>query len=240
MKSQAALALYEELHRLAEPERVPILLRFFQTGPGQYAEGDVFWGIRMPNIRQLVRKWRTRISPEELLPLLHDPVHEVRMTVLLLWTAHYPKLTAETQQQLIDTYLSQLAYVNNWDLVDLSAPYLLGRHLYENPSIQRTLLDQMVQAPHLWTQRVALVSTLYLIKKGEFDDIERISVQLLKHPHHLIHKAMGWMWREVGKRDRDRLEVFLHTHIQRIPRTSLRYAIEHFSATQRAYYLTLT
>ena len=230
--------LRTELRKLAEPERATTLSRYFQTGPGQYAEGDVFWGVSMPRIRSLVRPWRDKIPPEELLPLLQDPTHECRMLALLIWVAQYPKLSATERQRLVNGYLAQLAFVNNWDLVDLSAPHLVGRHLYETTT-NRQLLDQLAAIPHLWSQRVAIVATLYLIKKGQFDDVERVSVLLLHHPHHLIHKAIGWMWREVGKQDRERLEYFLHQHIRDLPRTSLRYAIEHFTPRQRSYYLSL-
>ena len=224
-----------DLADLADEERAIQIARFFQTGPGQYAEGDLFWGIPNPEVRKVVRRW-TQLGFDEVENLLRDPVHECRFAALLIWVSQYPKATQAQQQAIFDSYLAHLDYINNWDLVDLSAPNIVGQHVFDQ---DRGVLYLLARRPHLWSQRVALIATFYFIRKNQFADSLALAEILLFHKHHLIHKAIGWMLREIGKRDLDILEEFLHRHIQGIPRTSLRYAIEHLPPFRRQYYLAL-
>lgn len=224
-----------DLARLVDEERAIQVARFFQTGPGQYAEGDVFWGISNPEVRKVVRRWE-HLDFDKVEDLLRDPVHECRFAALLLWVRQYPKASAVEQQAIFDSYLAHLDYINNWDLVDLSARDIVGRHLFER---DRGVLYELARRPHLWSQRVALIATFYFIRKNQLADSLALAELLLPHTHHLIHKAIGWMLREIGKRDLDVMEEFLHRHIQRLPRTSLRYAIEHLLPFRRQYYLSL-
>ncbi|GAB2783042.1 DNA alkylation repair protein [Rhabdobacter roseus] len=226
-----------ELAARANPERAAFMSRYFQTGPGQYAEGDIFWGISNPQARDVARRWRLALAhPAEVLPLLQDPVHECRLVALLLWVAYYPKAPKMHQEVLYELYLTHRAYINNWDLVDLSARDIVGYHLWEK---DRSVLMELSQSTHLWTQRIALLATFYFIREGQFEDTIRVAEVLLTSKHPLIHKAIGWMLREIGKRDLDTLEAFLHQHSGVLARTSLHYAIERLPPARRQYYLTL-
>ncbi len=227
--------LRSELAALADQERAVQVARFFQTGPGQYAEGDIFWGIPNPKVREVAKRW-SGLSLPEIEGLLRDPVHECRFAALLVWMKQYPKVSASDQQMIFDSYLAHLDYINNWDLVDLSAPLIVGHHLFDR---DRQIIYELARRPHLWSQRVAIIATLYFIRQNQFSDTLALSKILLAHPHHLIHKAVGWMLREVGKRDLDVMEEFLHQHIAALPRTSLRYAIEKLPPFRRQYYLSL-
>lgn len=224
-----------DLADLADDDRAIQVARFFQTGPGQYAEGDIFWGIPNPEVRKVARRWE-HLDFGEVENLLRDPVHECRFVALLIWVRQYPKASAVAQQAIFESYLAHLDYINNWDLVDLSARDIVGRHLFDQ---DRGVLYALARRPHLWSQRVALIATFYFIRKNQFADSLALAQILLPHEHHLIHKAIGWMLREIGKRDLDVMEEFIHRHILRLPRTSLRYAIEHLSPFRRQYYLAL-
>ena len=228
-------SIRSELASLADKTRAVQVAKFFQTGPGQYAEGDLFWGISNPAVRQVARRWE-HLALDEVENLLRDPVHECRFAALLIWVRQYPKAPKAMQQAIFDSYFSHLDYINNWDLVDLSARDIVGRHLFDK---DRSALYGLARRRHLWAQRVALIATFYFIRKNQFADFLALAELLLPHEHHLIHKAIGWMLRETGKRDLDVMEEFLHRHIQRIPRTSLRYAIEHLPPFRRQYYLSL-
>ena len=220
-----------DLANLADEERAIQVARFFQTGPGQYAEGDLFWGIPNPEVRKVARRW-AHLDFAEVENLLRDPVHECRFAALLIWIKQYPKATLAQQQAIFDGYLAHVEYIDNWDLVDLSARDIVGRHLFDQDR-------RILYAPHLWSQRVALIATFYFIRKNQFADSLALAEMLVSHEHHLIHKAIGWMLREIGKRDLDVMEEFLHQHILHLPRTSLRYAIEHLPPFRRQYYLAL-
>ncbi|WP_373515537.1 DNA alkylation repair protein [Persicitalea sp.] len=224
-----------ELAELADEDRSRQVSRFFQNGPGQYAEGDVFWGIPNPKVREVAKRW-THLNLKQVEKLLRDPIHECRFAALLIWLKKYPKATAIDQQAIFDSYLTHLEYINNWDLVDISAPHIVGHYLFDK---DREVLYDLASRPHLWSQRVAIISTFHFIRKNQFTDTLALSKILLSHPHHLIHKAIGWMLREVGKRDLDSMEAFLHEHTVALPRTSLRYAIEKLPPSRRQYYLTL-
>lgn len=209
--------------------------RYFKTMPGEYAEGDIFWGISNPIVRKVAQRWKDLpfVAVEEL---LRDPIHECRLTALLIWVMQYPKTTLEQQEAIFKSYLEHLNYINNWDLVDLSARDIVGRHLYDK---DRSILYRLADSSHVWSQRVALISTFYFINKGDFVMSMALAERLLPHKHHLIHKAIGWVLREIGKRDLDCMEIFLHQYIGQLPRTTLRYAIEKLPPARRQYYLSL-
>lgn len=224
-----------ELASLADEKRAVQVARYFQTGPGQYAEGDVFWGIPNAEVRRVAKAWKA-LSFEDVEALLRDPIHECRFAALLIWVWQYPKASPSQKQAIFDSYLSYLTYINNWDLVDLSARDIVGRHLYDK---DRSILFTLAQSPLLWARRVSLIATFYFIKEGEFDTSLALARTLLSDKHPLIHKAIGWVLREIGKRDLDLMEEFLHHHIRELPRTTLRYAIEKLSPSRRQYYLSL-
>lgn len=224
-----------ELASLADESRAILVARYFQTGPGQYAEGDVFWGISNPEVRR-VAKLYPDMNRAEVEELLRDPIHECRFAALLVWIRQYPKASADGKQAIFESYLAHLDYINNWDLVDLSARDIVGRHLFDK---DRSILFALAARPHLWAQRVSIISTFYFIGRGDFETSLEIARLLLPHPHHLIHKAVGWTLREIGKRDLNLMEEFLQYHITELPRTALRYAIEKLPPSRREFYLSL-
>ena len=230
-----ARAILRDLRSLASPEKQSVLLRFFKTGPGEYGEGDRFLGVMVPQIRA-VAKAHPDASPAAVDALLASPWHEARECALFLLCDRYPRSSRANRNAIHARYLAAAAAnrVNNWDLVDLSAPTLVGLHLLDKP---RGLLDDLARRPSLWENRIAVVSTLAFVRRGGLDDAFRLSAALLPHPHDLIHKAVGWVLRECGKRDPDRLRAFLAAHLPSLPRTTLRYAIERFPAPERATWL---
>jgi len=229
--------LQNELQAFSSPDKAAVVSRFFKTGKGQYGEGDFFLGISMPEIRATVAKYKS-LSISDWKELLHSPYHEFRMAALIGLIKLFQKAKKEeqTQQIIFDIYLTHLDYINNWDLVDVTCRDIVGAFLLQK---DRSILYELAESTNLWVQRVAIVSTWYFIKHHQFLDTLQISEMLLTHKHNLIHKAVGWMLREVGKRDVLVLEEFLDTHIHQMPRTALRYAIEHFPESKRKYYLSL-
>jgi 3-methyladenine DNA glycosylase AlkD len=226
----AALA---DLRRLANPAKAQFLSRFFKTGPGEYAAGDRFLGIPVPALRQLAKKYQDLpLSCVE--QLIQSPDHETRLLGLLLLVRRYPRAEATEQESLFRCYVRNARHINNWDLVDLSAPQILGAHLEFR---DRGLLEQWAASPVLWKRRLALLATFHYIRKHDFRLTLRLANRLLQDPEDLLHKATGWMLREVGKRDRRALEAFLRTRYQRMPRTMLRYAIERLPEPRRLAYL---
>jgi 3-methyladenine DNA glycosylase AlkD len=223
--------LRAELQRHANPERAAILQRFFKTGPGEYAAGDKFIGLTVPQIRALAKRYR-QLSLADTCRLLHSPVHEERLLALLLLVQAYRAGTE--QQRIYELYLQNTRYINNWDLVDCSAEHIVGAFLRER---SRSPLQQLAKSENLWERRIAILATFHFIKRGEFAPTLQIGRQLLRDEHDLIHKAVGWMLREVGKRDRATEETFLRQHYRQMPRTMLRYAIERFPETLRQRYL---
>lgn len=235
-----------------EQQRI-ILSRFFKTGKGEYGEGDRFLGLKVPQTRAVVREAKLKVTLPEIAELLKSEWHEVRLSGFLLlveeMSAALPKRGKDTPEQalrrrlILDLYLRNAHRANNWDLVDLSAPYIVGNYLMAplpDGSLPPTdLLDRLAADTNLWRQRISIVSTATLIRANCFDDTLRIAVKLLPHPHDLIHKATGWMLREVGKRDLPTLLAFLDTHHAAMSRTTLRYAIERLSPAQRHHYLDL-
>jgi len=228
-----AKSVQERLAALADPARARILAGFFKTGPGEYGEGDRFRGIPVPMQRRVARDFR-RLPLREIDRLLRSPWHEDRLTALLILTLRFPRAAETEQREIYSFYLRRARRVNNWDLVDLTAPCIVGGWL-AGRSIGP--LRRLARSRDLWERRIAMVATFAFIRRGEFGAVEEIAETLLRDPHDLIHKAAGWMLREVGKRDRATLERFLDRHAATMPRTMLRYAIEKFSPARRQRYL---
>lgn len=218
------IALKRELRQAADPERARTSAWFFKTGEGDYGEGDQFLGVRVPVQRQIAKRYRA-ISLESVAQLIASPVHEYRLVALEILVSKYMSGAARERQQVFNFYRRQRKWVNNWDLVDGSAPQILGAYLVPRG---RDLLDQMAVSKVVWERRMAIVATAAFIRHGEFDDTFRIAEGLLNDKHDLIHKAVGWMLREIGKRSESALLEFLQTHYEAMPRTALRYAIERF------------
>ena len=225
----------QELKGYIDDEKAAFLPRFFKAFKGGYGEGDQFLGIVVPLQRKVARKYYKKISLEEIESLLKEPVHEYRLTALLMLVNKFEKATDEPERKaIVDTYLNNLESVNNWDLVDLSAPNILGAFLFDK---DKSILYKMARTPDLWKQRIAILSTFYFIKQGRYDDTLKIAEILLTHEHDLIQKAVGWMLREIGKRD-FRVEYdFLKLNYRIMPRTMLRYAIERFESELRQKFL---
>jgi 3-methyladenine DNA glycosylase AlkD len=225
--------ILKEIQAVANPEKAEFLRRFFKTGPGQYGEGDRFLGIVVPVTRRIARAHRqTPLS--EIEKLLQNPYHEIRLCALLILTERSKKATEKEREAIYHFYLQHTDYINNWDLVDLTCPEIVGKYLLNKD--RKTLYD-LAGKPHLWKQRIAIVSTLTFIRQGEFADTFALAEKLINHRHDLIHKACGWMLREAGKRDRDALTGFLENFAHLLPRTALRYAIEHYPPEKRHYFM---
>ena len=228
-----ATVIRQELETYIDPIKREYLPRFFKTGKGQYGEGDRFLGVVVPNTRLVARKHR-EVPFEVVAELLRSEWHECRLCALLILVERFKKSDEPMRKELYEFYLSQTARVNNWDLVDLSAPAIVGEYLLDKP---REELYRLAASPLLWEQRIAVVSTITLIRNRDFIDILRLSELLLHHPHDLMQKAIGWMLREMGKRDPDLLVQFLEKWSKQMPRTMLRYSIEKFSPEERAYFM---
>jgi len=229
-------AARQSLRSYANPEKANILQRFFKTGKGEYAEGDRFIGVVVPNIRKVAKQFED-LDLSNVLTLLSSPIHEERLLALLILVRQYARGAAAPQEQIVKAYLANLEYVNNWDLVDSSAQHILGAHLYEKNKTHRAILYRLVSSARLWDRRVAMISTYHFIKHRDFTDTLNLARRLLKDPEDLMHKAVGWMLREVGKQDQRVLEEFLTIHAHEMPRTMLRYAIERFPERKRQVYL---
>ncbi len=218
---------------LADPLVAAQSQRFFKTGPGQYGEGDHFIGIRVPELRRLARKYRA-LGREQVERLLQSKIHEHRQVALFILVDQFKRGSETTRQRIYTLYQRNLGHINNWDLVDASAPHIVGAWL-ENRS--RLPLKRLARADALWERRIAMLATFHYIRKGEFEETLSMAQMLLKDREDLIHKAVGWMLREVGKRDPETAEVFLRRHYRAMPRTMLRYAIEKFPEAKRQAYL---
>jgi len=229
---QAAI-LQSQLRALASPEVAVVLKRFFKTGPGQYGEGDVFLGIKVPLLRALAKQHR-EASLATIAALLDSRYHEERLFALLLLMQWYQAADESGKQAAFDLYLGNTHRINNWDLVDVSAPHLVGCHLEQR---SRAVLDTLARSPLLWERRIAIVATFHFIRRNDCADTLRLARILLRDEHDLIHKAVGWMLREVGKRDFAAAQSFLHKHHRDMPRTLLRSAIERFEPSLRQQYL---
>ncbi|HSB33076.1 MAG TPA: DNA alkylation repair protein [Nitrospirota bacterium] len=223
----------KRLRLLADKEKARVLRGFFKTGPGQYGEGDLFLGITVPALRRLAKQCRDT-SIAEAARLLASPVHEERLLALLLLVRIFEAGDEAAKKKICGFYLRNTRYVNNWDLVDLSAPNIVGNYLLDK---SRKPLYAFAKSRDLWKRRIAIMATFAFIKEHDYADTLRISGLLLNDEHDLIHKAVGWMLREVGKRALSAEETFLKKHYKTMPRTMLRYAIERFPGGKRRKYL---
>lgn len=228
-----AQQIRKRLRQFASPEKARLLQGFFKTGPGQYGEGDVFLGVVVPDIRRTAKEFRGTSIPE-LRTLLLTGVHEERLLALLMLVHAYEKGDDAVRRKIYALYLKSTKHINNWDLVDLSAPRIVGKHLMNR---DRKVLYALARSRDLWKRRIAVLATFMFISEGDFDDALAIAALLLPDEHDLIHKAVGWMLREVGKRSLATEERFLKRHYKNMPRTMLRYAIERFPETKRLRYL---
>ena len=223
----------QELRQAADPDQAAHLQRFFKTGPGEYGHGDCFLGIRVPELRRLA-KAHCDLSLADAGKLLHSKFHEQRMVALLILTYRFPKAQADEQGRICQFFLGNTRWINNWDLVDVTVPQVVGAYLLER---DRTPLYGLAVSPSLWERRMSIIATFFFIKHHQFDDTLRIADLLIDDGHDLIHKAVGWMLREVGKRDQSAMEAFLVPRYAKMPRTMLRYAIEKFPEPKRFAYL---
>lgn len=225
-----------EIYRLANPKKQKVFIRFFKTGVGQYGEGDQFLGLTVPQQRLLAKKYQ-HLSLNDIEALLTNPIHEFRLIALIILTHHFQK-TIGRQKKIVDFYLNHTKWINNWDLVDLSAYKILGEYLHAH-DIGASVLYRLARSPLLWERRIAIVSTFAFIRDNQLTHTLALSEALLHDTHDLMHKAVGWMLREAGKRDQAQLKQFLNTYAAVMPRTTLRYAIEKFSDSTRKHYLSL-
>jgi len=217
----------------AQPARIPVLKSFFKTGPGEYGEGDVFVGVSLPAMREVCRDCRGA-GLDAIRTLLRSRVHEERSLALLLLVDAFKRGDEEARRSIHEFYLRHTAFINNWDLVDSSAPSIVGAWLHER---SRAPLRRLAKSRSLWERRMAILATHYFIRQGDLKETLRIADMLLADPHDLIHKAVGWMLREVGNRDAAAERRFLRTRYRQMPRTMLRYAIEKFPPAERKMYL---
>lgn len=231
-----ASQIFERLKLVSSPEKAKANAWFFKTGPGEYGEGDKFIGVNVPNQRSVAKDLFSDLSIEEVLRCLRSPWHEERLTSLFVMVLKYQKGNDVDKHLIVGKYLENAKYVNNWDLVDSSAPYILGDWLVDR---DKSVLYELVESENLWERRISIISTLFFIRQYKYEDTLKLSEQLLIDKHDLIHKAVGWCLREVGKKDEDLLLGFLDRHVQKMPRTTLRYAIERLPEEQRKYYLVL-
>ncbi len=225
-----------DLQKLADSKKAEILSGFFKTGVGQYGEGDIFLGITVPDQRRVSKKY-PNLNLDDIEKLLSSKIHEHRLTSLFLLIHRYQKSGNSEKKKIFNFYLKNTRNINNWDLVDLSAHQILGDYMIRNPEM-RNILYKLADSENLWEKRVSIISTLAFIRKGKFEDTLKISEILLNDKHDLIQKAVGWMLREIGKRDQKTEERFLKKHYKTMPRTTLRYAIERFDASKRKFYMS--
>jgi 3-methyladenine DNA glycosylase AlkD len=226
-------ALKNELIEIADPDKAKVLSRFFKTGKGEYGEGDVFLGIPVPEQRRIAEKYQG-LTVSDIKKLLSSTTHEHRLVALLILIIQYRKESPDGKKRLCDFYLNNRAQVNNWDLVDLSAHHILGDYLLDK---DRAVLYQLAASDNVWERRIAIMSTFAFIRKNQFEDTFNIASLLLRDTHDLIHKAAGWMLREIGKKNQAAEEEFLLKYFKEMPRTMLRYAIERFEDEKREFYL---
>jgi len=221
--------LKKDLGALADKNRIPDYQRFFKTGKGDYGEGDIFIGVKVPNIRKITKKYKD-LSIPAISELVSSPIHEERMCALIIMTLRYP----QDKDTFYKLYLQNLRYINNWDLVDVTCPRIVGDYLLDKP---RDILYKMAKSKNLWEKRIAIISTFMFIKNDEYEDTLKLAEILLTDSHDLIHKAVGWSLREVGNRTKVVETEFLKKHYKTMPRTMLRYAIEKLLEPERKKYL---
>ena len=228
-----AKEVINELKILATEDRRKSNEWFFKTNKGEYGYGDIFLGVRMPDIRKVAKKFSPKITLKELTELIQSPIHEVRLCALIILVNQYNQ---GNFSKIFEYYIRQINFINNWDLVDSSAPCIVGDYLYNNPD-ERSILFEFVHSENLWVRRISIVSTFTLIKNNQFNETLQIAKILLNDKHDLIHKAVGWMLREVYKRDQDLIRTFLKQNYAQLPRTTLRYAIERMDEVERLLFL---
>ena len=236
--------IIERLKSVASAEKREVQLHFFKTGEGEYGYGDNFLGVMVPQIRVIVKECHNLIELEEIEKLLHSEFHEARLTALLLLVKMYECKGRQSmlcsyspeclREKIFNIYISNTDYINNWDLVDLSAPNIVGNHLFNGDC---SLLYEFAQSDHLWKQRIAVVATLTFIRKGDSTHTYTLAKLFMDTHHDLMQKAVGWMLREAGKRDTNQLRNFLNEYKSKMPRTMLRYAIEKFSTDERKEFM---
>lgn len=226
----------QALQMLAIPEKAEFFPRFFKTGKGEYGEGDIFIGVTVPDQRSVAKEFYNKISLEELSELLSSKIHEHRLTALLILVYKFEKAKDKIQQkEIVDFYLNHTKHINNWDLVDTSCYKIIGRYCFENQYSK--ILEALSDSKNMWEKRMAIVGTMHYIKKGQFELTKTFALNNLKHPHDLMHKANGWLLREMGKKNETELINFLNLHYKEMPRTCLRYAIEKLDEELRQDYL---
>lgn len=228
-------SVIEKATKLGNKELADFQLGFFKTHKGGYGEGDRFLGLKVPVCRKIALEYKL-LSLKETEQLLHNPYHELRLIALFILIGHFQKGTEEKKEECIRIYLNNLAYVNNWDLVDTSAYKLLGAYLLQRQD-KIDILTNLANSKNLWKERVAIVSTLAFIRRGRLHETFALSEHFLHHQHDLMHKACGWMMREAGKKDKTQLLQFLHVHARVMPRTMLRYALEKCTMEEKAYFM---
>jgi 3-methyladenine DNA glycosylase AlkD len=229
----SAKEISKRIKKMGDKEDAKFLQGFFKTGAGQYGEGDIFLGIRVPAVRMLAKEYKD-VPLNKVSTLLKSPYHEIRLFSLISLVYAFSEANEAAQNKIYITYLANTRYINNWDLVDLSAPNIVGAYLFTR---NRKPLYQLAKSKSLWERRIAILATFYFIKNKQFDDALKIAEILLQDKEDLIHKAVGWMLREIGKRDIKSEETFLQKHCRIMPRTMLRYAIERFTPSKRKMYL---
>lgn len=225
--------IQERLRGLGDGKRARVSQSFFKTGPGEYGEGDIFLGIRVPRLRKLAKEYQD-IGLKETEALLQSGIHEERQLALFILIGSFLKASRSEQERIYELYIRNTAFINNWDLVDSSAEHIVGAFLMDRSAEP---LFTLARSESLWDRRIAVVSTHHFIKRGRFSETLEISKRLLSDKEDLIHKAVGWMLREIGKRDLESEENFLKTYYRSMPRTMLRYAIEKFPESKRQAYL---
>lgn len=225
--------LKRDLAKTQDPRKAKVYQRYFKTGKGEYGEGDIFLGITVPQERQVAKKY-TDLTLGEIQKLLSAKIHEYRAVALIILVEKYRKADSRDQKKIFEFYLKNTKYVNNWDLVDGSAEYIIGVYLADK---DRTVIYKLARSKNLWERRIAMLSTFHFIKNRQFEDSLMIAEILLDDTHDLIHKAVGWLLREIGKRDLMVEEKFLQKHYKIMPRTMLRYAIERFDPKKKNFYM---
>lgn len=225
----------KDLDNYIDKQKAEFLPRFFKTGKGEYREGDIFIGIVVPNQRLVAQKYK-ELPLSEIQKLLNSKIHEHRLTALLILTYKFPKADKASKKAIVDFYLKNTKHINNWDLIDLSSVEILGNYILEHPTYKR-IIYKFSKSKNLWERRISIISTFELIRNKQFTDSLKIAETLLCDKEDLIQKAVGWMLREIGKRELRTEESFLDQHYKVMPRTMLRYAIEKFSEEKRAHYM---
>jgi 3-methyladenine DNA glycosylase AlkD len=230
--------IIKEIKSYADPKKAEKSVKYFKTGKGEYGEGDIFIGLTLKNTNDIVKKHKNDASLTELEKMIKNPIHEVRAITLLILVIQFKKAQndGKKQKEIVDLYLRNVQYINSWDLVDISCYKLIGAFCINQNNY--SIIYKLADSDHLWSERIAIVSNLYFIKKAKkFDLTKELTLKHINHKHDLIHKAMGWMLRELGKKDKKELTYFLDKYASKLPRTTLRYSLEKLSPEQRQYYM---